>query len=200
MRKILFLSSHLGSGSSVLYKSLNMHPRIQGFKSKENNVYIHPFSLLSLVNNRHKLHNSSAIYMDELLYNYCLSIKYAYDVCKFIYIIRDAEPTLNWLVENELFKTPLHAQRYYLYRLRRICEMAKRTPGAVVLNYYDIKNKKGLDKIESYLNLKESIELQDAKMPDPTSLGFVPTSLVREAEESFEKYWYYLKNQDLIFS
>jgi hypothetical protein len=137
--------------------------------------------------------------MDELLYNYCLSIKYAYNVSKFIYIIRDAEPTLNWLMENELFKTPLHAQRYYLYRLRRICEMAKRTPGAVVLSYYDIKNKKGLDKIESYLNLKEPIELY-AKMPDPTSLSLVPSTLVREADESFERYWHYLKSQDLIFS
>lgn len=199
MHKILFLASHLGSGSSVLYKSLNEHPKIQGFKSKLGNVYTHPFNLLSLVNNRHKLHNSSAVYMDELLYNYLFSIKYAYNVSKFIYVIRDAEPTLNWLMENELFKTPLSAQRYYLYRLRRICEMARHTPGAVVLNYYDLKNKKGLDKIESYLNLKEPIEL-DAQMPDPTSLTLVPTALIREADASFEKYWHYLKSQDLIFS
>lgn len=200
MRKIVFLTSHLGSGSDVLYKSLNAHPRIQGYKSSENNLYVHPFNLLSLVNCRHKLHNSSAIYMDELLYNYSLSTKYALNVCKFIYVIRDAESTLNLLMENESFKKPIHAQRYYLYRLRRICEMAKRTPGAVVLNYYDIKNKKGSEAIQNYLNLKEPFEFLDAKLPEPTSLDLVSPKLVQEADEAFEKYWYFLKNQDLSFS
>jgi hypothetical protein len=138
--------------------------------------------------------------MDELLYNYSLSTKYALNVCKFIYVIRDAESTLNLLMENESFKKPIHAQRYYLYRLRRICEMAKRTPGAVVLNYYDIKNKKGSEAIQNYLNLKEPFEFLDAKLPEPTSLDLVSPKLVQEADEAFEKYWYFLKNQDLSFS
>jgi len=199
MRKILFLVSHLGSGSDLLYKSLNLHPRIQGFKSTGNNVYAHPLNMLSLINSRHKLHNSSAIFMDELLYNYCFQIKSAYQTCKFIYVVRDAEPTLNWLVENEKFK-PIQAQRYYLYRLRRICEMAKRTPGAVVLNYYDLKSKRGGDIIRDYLDVSEPIEFNDYKLPEAEKQGLLSSSLVKEADEAFEKYWYFLKNQDLSFS
>lgn len=200
MRKILFIASHLGSGSDVLYKALNQHPQIQGYRSsEEGNVYMHPLALLSLVNCRHKLNNSSAIFMDELLLNYCFQIKTVYKTCKFIYVIRDAEPTLNWLVEKNYFK-PLQAQRYYLYRLRRLCEMAKRTPGAVVLNSYDIKHKVGGELITDYLDLTEPFEYGDFKFPEPQKEGLLSAPLVKEADEAFEKYWYFLKNQDLSFN
>lgn len=200
MRKILFVASHLGSGSDIVYNSLNQNPQVQGYKSSgEGNVYMHPLALLSLVNCRHKLNNSSAIFMDELLFNYCFQIKSAYKTCKFIYVIRDAEPTLNWLVENTHFK-PLQAQRYYVYRLRRLCEMAKRTPGAVILNSYDLKNKQGGELITKYLDLIEPFEYGDFKFPEPKKEGLLPASLVKEADEAFEKYWYFLQNQDLSFN
>jgi hypothetical protein len=198
MRKILFIASHLNSGSNVVYKSLDKNSQEQGFKSSENNVYMHPLNLLSLMNCRHKLNNSSAIFMDELLFNYCFQIKSVYTTCKFIYVIRDAEPTLNLLVESGRFG-PLQAQRYYLYRLRRLCEMAKKTPGAIVLNSYDIKNKKGCELITHYLDLIKPFEYSDYEIPEPKKEGLLPSSLVKEADESFEKYLYFLKNQDLNF-
>jgi len=199
MRKVLFIASHLDSGSDIVYKSLNQNPQIQGFRSLNHNVYMHPLSLLSMMNCRHKLNNSSAIYMDELLFNYCFQIKSAYAICKFIYVIRDAEPTLNLLVENGRFD-PVQAQRYYLYRLRRLCEMAKRTPGAIVLNAYDIKHKRGGEFISKYLDLITPFEYGDYEFTEPKKVGLLPAYLVQEADEAFEKYLYFLKNQDLIFS
>lgn len=199
MRKILFIASHLDSGSDILYKSLNKNSQVQGFRVSGHNVYTHPLSLLSLVNCRHKMNNSSAIFMDELLLNYCFQIKSVYTTCKFIYVIRDAEPTLNLLVENGRFG-PVQAQRYYLYRLRRLCEMAKRTPGAIVLNSYDIKHKRGGEFITKYLDLITPFEYGDYKLPEPKKEGLIPASLIQETDEAFEKYLYFLKNQDLRFS
>ena len=78
--------------------------------------------------------------------------------------------------------------------------MAKRTPGAIVLNSYDIKHKKGSELITKYLDLITPFEYGDYELPEPKKEGLLPAPLVKEADEAFEKYWYFLKNQDLSFN
>lgn len=198
MRKILFIMSHLESGSDILYNSLNFHQQVQGVKFL-NTVYDNSLSIFYVTNRKHKLNNSSAIFMDELLYNYQFQTKAAYNFGKFIFILREAESALNLLVEKGYFP-PLQAQRYYLYRLRRMCEMAKRVPGALVLNAYDIKHKKGSEVIADYLGLTTKFTYEDYEFVEPKRLGLLPSHLVEEAEVAFEKYWYFLRSQNLIFN
>ena len=101
MKKILFICSHPYSGSSALYESLNLHPKIQGFKPfNKSNSYLSPANILDLTNRTHKMSNRSAIYMDELLFNNSFYTSSIYEKCKFIYILREPEIPLNFLISK----------------------------------------------------------------------------------------------------
>ncbi len=173
IRKVTLVISHEGSGSSELCKSLDRNPRVQWCRS--NLIYDHPFILEQIMSIPHKLNNSAAIWMEELLYNFYFTHKRIYEMCRFIYVIREPRSSVN----------PL----YYTYRLRRMCEMARKTPGAVLLTYDDIITGRGFPLLEEYLCLKESIMPVDAVKSD-----FLGSS---EAQKSYERYFYYLKNLNL---
>ena len=72
------------SGCDVIYESLNRTKKTQGFNYSEKNYYQSPLNFLSLTHENHKLHDSSALYMDVLNFNQQLSTKTAYEYCKFI--------------------------------------------------------------------------------------------------------------------
>lgn len=182
------------SGSSALYEMLDNNPRVKGFRL--NRPYTDMPSVYELTQERHKLNNQAAIYMDELLFNHSLQTKDAYRYCQFIYVVRPAEPTLNELVARRLY-TPLFATRYYCYRLQRICEMAKRTPGAVLLTWDDLATGRGLSLVEEYLGLKN--KLSAPIMKRGTSMALVPLQYVKEAEESYEKHLSFLYSQRLRY-
>lgn len=184
MRKISLLVSHLCSGSDILYNSLNNNPRIQGYRRLEPNFYASGLDFLYLINCKHKLNNTSAIFMDEILLNSAIGSKDCYNYCKFIYIIRKPEETLNLLVQKKMYK-PNYAQRYYLYRLRRICEMVKRTNG-ILLVYPNFNP----ELVQEYLKLKEPIKF-NSKIEKIDNL--VSSKLIEETEEAYEKYFSFLK-------
>ncbi len=191
MKKVVFIISHLFSGSNSLLETLNQNPRIQirdtGFQ------YNHPSNLDNLFSMGHKLNNTAAIYGDHLLHNISLTSKSFYSFCKFIYVINSAKPTLNLLFNSKKFNE-LNSLRYYAFRLRRIAEMAKSTPGAILLTANDLKDNKGKEIISNYLNLKDS--LNDCRM-DNIYPDILSSQYVKKADESYEKYLYYLKTLPL---
>jgi hypothetical protein len=196
MKKILFVCSHLHSGSSILCRILNDHPKIQLSEQVRSN-YSSAESLMALSKQHHKLDNRSAIYMDELLYNYQLSTTMAYKECKFIYIVREPDMAISELVARKKMHLPF-AIRYYTYRLRRLCEMAKRTPNAVLLTRSDLDDGKGMNLIEDYLNLKIPIQpSQEQFKKEKRFTGLIGHNHLLEVEETFQRYLYYLKNQNL---
>lgn len=194
MKKVCFLTSHLLSGASYLYESLDQNPRVQGFRSDR--PYTSMLDVLDLTNRKHKLKNAAAIYMDELIYNHWLQTKDAYKHCQFVYMVRPPEGTLNELVSRRLY-TPSCAARYYTYRLRRMCEMAKRTPGAVLLTWDDLATGRGLPLVEEYLGLKTPLTVPTMKKGTNTTL--VPLKFIKEAEESYERHLSFLYSQKLRF-
>jgi hypothetical protein len=88
------------------------------------------------------------------------------------------------------------AFRYYAFRLRRICECARNTPGAVVLTWDNLNNGKGLDLIENYLDLKSPLKYEDGNFLDK-SWENVPYPLLKEAEECYERHYFYLHHINL---
>jgi len=175
-----------------LFNWLDKNPRIQGIRVDV--PYIHPGSLEILTSHPHKLDNTAAIYMDELLYNYSFAFPPLYQWCKFIYLVREARPTLNTIVskpQSFSYKySPESANKYYKYRLRRMCEMAKRTPKAILLTYDDLISGRKFPAIEKYLNLKEPIKTEEIK---EDIQDVMDVSLINEAQESFERHLFYLK-------
>lgn len=158
-------------------------------------------TLLALTDQPHKLPNRSAIYMDELLSNHQLCTKVAYKECAFVYVVREPGPVLNFMVGNDKLK-PSFAIRKYLYRLRRLCEMAKRTPGAVLLTWDDLAVGRGLNLIEEYLGLRQPI-LYDPKLLAPFRRTFatalIDPVLVKSTEDAYQRYLYFLKSQNLRY-
>lgn len=190
MKKSLLIISHLASGSSELCNILDQNSRVQWCHS--NLIYNHPSCLDSLFSHAHKTDDASAIWMDELFYNYQFAHKAFYNRCKFIYVIRDANCLYSMINSKQQAD---YFFRYYVYRLRRICEMAKRTPGAVLMTWNNLsKNLKG---VEEYLNLKDKL---NAPLIQPLLKNkFVSSDLISKAQDSYERHFYYLKNLNLNF-
>lgn len=201
MKRILFIASHLFSGSDALYKHLDQYDRVHGFRTNGQRMYWHPLDFLEFTERRHKLPNMAAIYMEEVLFNYCLGTKDAYKYCKFIYVVRPPRPVLNLMVASKQCQ-PAFAYRYYCYRLRRLCEMAKRTPKAVLLTWDDLSEGRGIDLIEKYLTLKQSIPFDPDLLRSHKSVpvaDLLHEKLLQAAERAYEKYLHFLKHQALVY-
>jgi hypothetical protein len=151
--------------------------------------YNHYSSVELLSEQKHKIDDSSAIYMDLLLFNYEFSCTSLYDHCKFIYFIREAKPTLNKIIEDYPQYKPETALKYYCFRLRRICEMAKRTPNCIVLTWEDLHAKRGLNLLEEYLNLKDPLKIKNFERVE----NVLNRDLINKGQDSFERHLYYLK-------
>lgn len=158
MRKTLLLLSHLGAGSSLLFDALSQNPRIEGYRTGQ--TYDHPEKLMSLTTNIHKRDNSSAIYMDELLFNKDISCKLICSFSKFVFLIREPGSSLAEIKRLHPEYTSETAKRYYCYRLRGIYEYVCRVPTAIVLTWEDMKYQ-NFEKLEKYLSLKEPISIKE---------------------------------------
>lgn len=199
MKKLTLLCSHVFSGSTALYEAMIGNPRVQGSKTDRVSVYETGVDLLRAVSEPHKIGNRAGVYVDELLFNYQVSTKLVYENCSFVFVVRPPRAVLEHMV-GTLRHTPDSAARSYLFRLRRLCEMSKRTGGGILLTWDDLQAGRGLGLIEESMNLKHPIEMQPERLgpylplANPQPLGH---EVVRECEEGFERYLYFLRNQSL---
>ncbi len=188
MKTCLFILSHLGADSSVLFKSLDKNPMIQGYNTEI--IYDHPEALENLTSQGHKLDNSSAIYMEELLYNHFISSKHIYKLAKFIVLIRQPKESLNEIVYSYDY-TPYDAFKYYCYRLRRIAEMSKVIDG-IFVTWEHLGKQSEL--ISKYLDISP-LQLEQRRII-PRNL--IPTNLIDKAQERFEWYHYFIKQHLVV--
>jgi len=195
MKRVLFLSTHLGSGHEYLSQVLKSHTKIQEFTNT--GCFSHPDVLMNLMHLPHKDNTSTAIYMTTLLKNESFNCDKLCEVCKFVYLIRPPKYTLNAILHAKLHNDPQHALNYYMFRLRRLSQMAKMTPGAVFLTYDDLVRGDEKPLIEEYLNLKTALE--PCLLPFEDLEDIVHTSIVEKGQEIYEKYLRYMKSLPLHF-
>ena len=190
MKRIVFLISHVGSDSDKLLQILNEKPRVQIVD--KGGYYDHPKDLDHFSTQSHKMDGTAAIYGDHLLHNANFSCEALHSIGKFIYLIREAKPSLN---ENSVHPRR-SVENYYRFRLRRIYEMASKTPGAVFLTWDDIRTGKGFPLIEDYLGLKEPLIAREDLFPKSIKDHY-PFDLVERCQDAYEKYLYRLRNLKL---
>lgn len=199
MKKVVFLCSHLFSGSSQLYAAMQRNTRIQGYKGKNLNYYESSMNIVNLMACKHKANNNSAIFMDEINFNHQISTKSVYSSCKFVYVVRSPEQCVPQIISNFKYSA-LNAVRYYTFRLRRICEMARNTPGAVLLTFDDLINDRGVDLINDYLELVKPIDFNPnslASYKNSASADLLGSAIRSQVCERYERYLYFLRNQSL---
>jgi len=189
MKNALFVVSHIGSNSQDLVNSLNRNPRVVVYNI--NGLYSHIEHLENLFSFPHKINDTSAIYGDHLVKNTTYYCNLFYKSCKFIYLITPPEYALPKIVASG-YKL-LCAERYYKFRLQRMCEMMKRTPGAVFVE--DIE--KSFPVIEKYLNLKDKLSIVSVIEfeKDPS----LPSEVIERTQDAYERFLYFIKKQDLLY-
>lgn len=195
MKKVCFIVSHLGSGSQDLLDILNENPRCSIENSQTR--YSNPEDLNWLFSKPHKCRDSSAIYGDHILFNPSFSCKSLYNVCKFIYIIRPPRQSLN---QTHIFrKSGLEgefAAKYYSFRLRRICEMARKTPNSLLLTWDDLSSGRAFSSIEEYLKLSTQLKVEYRHFCSENRDEF-DESLLAKCEDAYERYYYYLSKLEI---
>lgn len=192
MKNVVFIVSHLHSGSNSLIQTLNENPRVHIQNTKL--AYNHPDVLRNLFSLGHKLDDSSAVFGDHILFNTDFSSNVFYDYAKFIYVVRDGRSTLENILSDERLNYDLDkAVLYYSFRLRRMYEMATRTPKSIFLNYKQMYEEDNLKAIESYLDLKEPLKGREVEFADFK----LSRSQTDRCQEVFEKYLFKFKNLNL---
>lgn len=192
MKKIAFINAHMNSGGEYLYESLNQDSCIKGFRTKKQKVYLNNYDLIHLMRQKHKASGKYLIYLDEIYYNYALSTKLDLSQCYFIHIIRSPD-CLNLIQFNEKNK-PVFVIRKYLFRLRRICEIAKRTPNAVFLTFEDLQKERAMEILKEFMFLSDTPKINIKKEID-FKKDLISYDLMKEAEEGYENYLAFLRQQ-----
>ncbi len=116
-------------------------------------------------------------------------------IAKFIYLIRPPYHALHEMADFDSYK-PQEALDYYIFRLQRVAQLAKLTPGAVFLTYDNLVRKEGYDLIESYLNLKTPLERRE--MPERPVSRNIHSSFIEKGDEVHAKYLNRMKAMDLL--
>jgi hypothetical protein len=158
MRHALIIT-HAGSGGTLLCRILSTNPKVRCF-GRTNLCYNHP-SVLSRARIRidkvlgTESSDDTDWYVDKLINNYDFTSKPLYKVCKFIYMVRTPQVPLATMVSRGV---PLRgAENLYLFRLRRMCEMAVHTDG-VLLTYEDLVTKRAFPLLRNALELKSPLQ------------------------------------------
>lgn len=198
MKKVLFLCTHLGSCSQALYDVLESSSRIQGYKSKNPNVYNSNYNLITLMSMGHKLKiSSSCIYMDELNYNFQLNDRNLSKKCKYVFFVRNPIDSIGEMVRFHGYK-PFYAYRYYCFRLRRLSEMSIRLSDSLFLTYDDLCEGKGTDLIQEYLELRNPLKFEKddiKKYQKKSNIDLLAPILRDQVSDCYERYLYFLRSR-----
>ncbi len=153
-----------------------------------------------------KTNQESDWYIDKLHNNYEFSCKPLYKTCKFIYLIRTPQIPLATLISRGY--PPKGAETYYLFRLRRMCEMAVHTDGSL-LTYEDLVTKRAFPLLQNALSLKspfsdqftpqfadESNLLTGKILKNPTEPSAdVPSDVIKRCMEGYKRYLKFLESK-----
>lgn len=121
MKKMMFIMTHVGSGWEKLAAALEKAPQIQVFNTGDS--YHHPDDLRRLTSRRHKLHNSSAIWVDLIFHNKDFTLKRLAGHYRFLYWSSTWESASVDLLKNYGDE---QARAYYQFRIEGMKQYAKR--------------------------------------------------------------------------
>lgn len=179
--------THIGSNSDDLIKPITNHSEIDLIKSSDDFIYDKFESLQYLSLQNHKNSNATAIYTDELNYNY----KFTKQLIKnnyFVFYFGEPKKSIN-RIKNKGY-TEKNALLYYIFRLQGMYEYIVRTKG--IISTWKNKNLPALSK---YLNLKD--EIKNINVEESTNETSVSYKTELFAEDVFNKFMYKIHQESL---
>lgn len=176
----VLLATTLCSSGTELCRRLMLHPYIA---RNNHDVYQHPDDWKRV----ERKYVTTLI--DELVYNHsCTEVMYR--MCKFIYVVREADQSIKCLVEHCGYQ-PLQAVRYYCFRLRRLCEMAKQTSG-LLLTADDVATGRFVEPVKELLGFKKPLLKSESEII--SSNINVSQELIDYAQKRYEAHFAYLRH------
>lgn len=207
--KHALIITHAGSGGTLLCRILSTNMKVRCF-GRTGVVYFHPSVIHKARTQIDKFfplksNRDTDWYIDKLVHNHEFTCKSLYDVCKFIYMVRSPLIPLSTLVARGY--TPKGAETYYLFRLRRMCEMARHTDG-VLLTYEDLVTKRCFPLLKNALGLSSILSEFTPLGGDDYNLCCkkiinnpvepvvsLPEEILRSCETGYKKYLNFLEKK-----
>lgn len=107
-----------------------------------------------------------------------------------VFLVREPEGSIDYMVNRRIFRRS-EAKRYYLYRLRRICELAKRNPNSLFLTYSKLREGRGLVELRDYIELKDDLSFSQ-EFVVPSGKNCLQLNEYESLSSAYEKYIYYV--------
>lgn len=196
-KRVLFSISHLASGVTPLLYLLNSNPRVQLLRSEA--MFQNYNDLKALTSFSHKTNSAAAIYAFDISYNHQMGSKVVFPHADYLFLIRPPEPSINLLIASKLY-SPTTAVNYYCYRLRRMCEIAKRVKSGIILTYDDLISGDHVAPLTTFLRLKEDVihqaDCYERLKPPETNL--IPTDLISWAKDCYERHLFFMRSLPLV--
>lgn len=189
MRNVLFIMTHLGSGSDQIISSLQAHPDIEIFET--GNAYNHPDVVGHLVSLPHKRNNAKSIYSDVIYENGNFTCRAMTGWYKFTYIIRNPADALPSLIDR--YHDPQRAALHYCYRLRGLAEYSLRTPNAPLFSW-DGDPEAYSAALTDHLGCRPAISMDRVMQAQTCDLD-VPHDILAQCEDAFSRYSTIMKNR-----
>jgi hypothetical protein len=183
----VFIATHVGAGGSMLMDMLLALPKMGRLRRLDTQVYSDPSALASLQDEARHFRPHAKAFLDKLTHNYELADKNFYRLANYIILVREPEDSLNWIVQDGYSEAG--ALRYYCYRLRRLCEIAKKADRWIAVTWNELVDKTALPRIKSFMGLRE---LPSVYKPQETKRTVAPATVLT-ARKAYDKYLNYLR-------
>ncbi len=185
--KQIFIATHLGAGGSMLVDMISANRRIGRMYRDATQTYTDPIALDYIQRKTLDINPQARMFVDRIVFNHELAHKSFYTDCLFIFLVREPEATIGHLIK--LGYTEKSATRYYSYRLRRLCEMAKQAKHKIAITWDELINKEAFPEIKSLLGIKELSSIYKPIKNEKT----VDASTVFSCRQCYERHLKYLK-------
>jgi hypothetical protein len=186
-KELLLVITHYRE-NNVLVDTLNTNKRIQKIDLQ---LYKDMSNFFSLGSIRIGYKKNPHIYMDSLYYNHQFSFAPLLNFSKFIYLVNKPRLVMPSLVESNRY-SPESCLNYYCFRLRKIYEMIRKTPGQNFKVFFDEEFilPDTYKKIQEFLDLKEEFSIRKENSVADFN---VSNTILEKANECYEKYRFKIK-------
>lgn len=184
--KQVFVATHHGAGGSMLLNMLAAHRRVGVLSRPPDVVYSDPTVLSTLQKACVARRPTAKVFADRLVLNHEL-LHPCYHGATFIFLVREPEGTLKHL--KSLGYAERAALRYYAYRLRRLCELARRVDNMVVVTWDELVNKSAFPVLKGLFDVRELTSIYRPQVNEQT----VDPATVCEGRRCYERHLRYLR-------
>lgn len=183
----VFIATHYGAGGSMLMTMLGASRRFGKVSRGDGQTYRDPTVLASVQRDAAARQPQARVFVDRLVMNHELSHDFYYENVKFVFLVREPEESIKYIME--IGYTEAAALRYYSYRLRRLCEMARKAKHKIVVTWGDLADKSAFPAIKEFLGVKE---LTSIYRPEKSKETVTPAT-VSSARRCYERHLRYLR-------